>query len=74
MENTTFEIVHFRLHSFSNIRIEIFEHVEDKKNSFARAHNFKFRDVYPYGLNTLNNNVNIKKIDNMCDLVNRFNI
>lgn len=62
-ECPTFEISHFRINSFSNIRIEILEHVEDKNNRLARENDFmlRFRTIYRYGLITLINKVNIKK-------------
>lgn len=71
----TFEILHFRLHSFSNIRIEILAFEQDKKARLSKENDFmfKFRTIYPYGLNTIINNINIKKIANIYDLLNKFN-
>lgn len=74
-ENPTFEIIHFRLYSFVKIQIEILDHVENQSDRLARENDFllKFKFIYPYGLNTMLNHVDIKNIVNVYNLYDKFN-
>lgn len=73
--NSSFEIAHFGFHSFSSIRIEILEQLEDKNGRLSKENDYMliFRTVYIFELNTLINNININKVENFYDLLNKSN-
>lgn len=73
--NISFEILHFRCHSFENISIEILAQVEDRNERLQIENDFmfKYRTIYPYGLNTDLNKLNINKIDNIYTFLNQVN-
>lgn len=70
-EYHTVEIWHFRIHSFSNIRTEILEHLEDKNNTLAKENDFmvQFSSIYPY----FNYYFKSKNIFSAYDLFYNFN-
>lgn len=71
----TFEILHFKLHSFQKIRIEILKHIENKEDRLSAENDYmlQYKTIYPYGLNSMLNNINMNKIVNIYDLFKNFN-
>ena len=53
-KNSTFELKHFHMHGFSNVKIQVLEQIMDE-NFRLRSENFyilRYKTLYPYGLNT----------------------
>lgn len=72
--SNSYEIKHFQLHSFNNIRIEILGTFVELKERLHRENDFilRYRSLYPYGLNTILNNMNIGS-NNIYSFLNFFN-
>lgn len=71
----SYEILHFRMHSFDNILIEILAHTEEVSKRLELENHFiiYYRTLYPYGLNTVLNNYNISNISNIYQFLNSAN-
>lgn len=73
--NPSFEIKHFRLHTFDNISISILGHSENNcdRLKLENDHILQQRTLYPYGLNTYLNDINSCSLGNIYKLLHHFN-